>query len=183
MSMQTKIVGFAIAALGLFSLASAQQKAPPAELKLQVVFNEFDGEKKIGTLPYVLTAVTSEGTAPSYYGSLRLGINIPIKMLGKGGEGETQYQTVGTNIDCHAWPYDDGRFKVSCNVERSSVYAPGASGDMPPANAMPATPLLRTYRGQFDLLLRDGQTGQGPVATDPQSGRVLKTEVTLTVKR
>jgi hypothetical protein len=166
--------------------ATAQQKPTPSELKIQVLFTEFDGDKKIASLPYSFTAVGGEGDRGGQYdASIRLGISVPIITLTKDGESQTQYQDVGTNIDCLGWRLDDGRYKLTFSIERSSVYSPdGSAKAVIPANTQnPLQPVLRRYRGSFDLLLRDGQTADGPTATDPQSGRVLKTEVSLKVTR
>lgn len=172
-------------AVGMFGPAAAQQKQTPSELKVQVVFTEFDGDRKIASLPYSFTAVGGgDERGGQFEASLRLGISVPIITLTKDGESQTQYQDVGTNIDCRAWRIDDGRYKLTFGIERSSVYSPDGSARVIPANTQsPLPPVIRRYRGSFDLLLRDGQTADGPVATDPQSGRVLKTEVTLHVTR
>jgi len=171
--------------LGLAGAARAQQKLSPSELKVQIVFSEFEGEKKVSSLPYSFTAVGGEDEHEVYQASLRLGISVPILTQNKEGSPQMQYQDVGTNIDCRAKRYEDGRYKLNFNIERSSIYAPGGSEkDEFQARALgSSSPLLRRYRGAFDVLLRDGQTTQGPVATDPQSGRVLKTEVTINVAR
>jgi len=44
-----------------------------------------------------------------------------------------------------------------------------------------AQPIVRQYRSTMTLLLKDGQTVQRSMATDPVSGRVLKVDVTLNV--
>src|SRR5262245_55866025 len=179
----TNVLKMIVIVVGVFGSVEAQQKQPPSELKIQVVFTEFDGDKKVANLPYSFTAVGGEGGENRYEASLRLGISIPIVVQDKGAA-QTQYQDVGTNIDCRAWRLDDGRYKLNFAIERSSVHSPDSSskGGVP-ATTSPLLPLLRRYRGSFDLLLRDGQTAEGPVATDPQSGRILKTEVTLNVTR
>jgi hypothetical protein len=41
--------------------------------------------------------------------------------------------------------------------------------------------LLRTFNTEATLYLRDGQTAQYAMATDPVTGEVLKVDVTLTV--
>jgi hypothetical protein len=166
---------------GMFGAVEAQQKQPPSQLKILVVFTEFDGDKKVANLPYSFTAVG--GDDRDYEASIRLGISIPIVVQDK-GEAQTQYQDVGTNIDCRARRLDDGRYKLTFAIERSSVHSPDSSSKGAiPTTSNPLLPLLRRYRGTFDLLLRDGQTAEGPVATDPQSGRILKTEVKLEVTR
>ena len=48
--------------------------------------------------------------------------------------------------------------------------------------AAPSTqPLVRQYRGDVGMFLREGQTAEGTVATDPLTGHVFKVEVTLNV--
>ncbi len=44
-----------------------------------------------------------------------------------------------------------------------------------------AQPVIRTFRTSLKLLMRDGQTVQSTMATDPVSGRVLKVDITLSV--
>jgi len=41
--------------------------------------------------------------------------------------------------------------------------------------------MIRQFRGDMTLLLRDGQESEATVATDPLTGRVLKVDVVLTV--
>ena len=42
-------------------------------------------------------------------------------------------------------------------------------------------PVIQQFRSQLNLLIRDGQTLETTVSTDPISGRVTKVEVTLNV--
>jgi len=44
-----------------------------------------------------------------------------------------------------------------------------------------AKPVVQSFKAELDLLLRDGQTIQSTLATDPVSGRVSKVDVTLNV--
>ena len=181
---QTRVLAVLALVLGTTGFATAQN-ASPTELKIQIVFSAFDGDKKIASLPYTITAVGEERDASQYQASLRLGISVPILLQTKEGSPQTQYQDVGTNIDARAKRFEDGRYKLTFSIERSSIFAADGSEEntIRPSALREYSPLLRRYRGSFDLLLRDGQTAQGPVATDPQSGRILKTEVTLNVAR
>jgi hypothetical protein len=87
---------------------------------------------------------------------------------------------VSNNIDCRASTLADGRYNVRCVIEQSSVYqAPGASGDL----TISSTPVLRIFRADEAMILRDGQTTQYTSATDPVSGEVLKVDVTLNVMK
>ena len=41
--------------------------------------------------------------------------------------------------------------------------------------------MIRQFRGEMALLLREGQQSEDTVATDPLTGRVLRVEALLTV--
>ena len=92
---------------------------------------------------------------------------------------------VGTNVDCSARAAEQGRFNLDLLVERSSLYAAGPekkSLDWSPGDAPLGTqPIIRQFKVSLRLLLHDGQTVQGTMATDPVSGRVLRVDVTLNV--
>jgi len=157
------------------SKPSASEKAV-TPLRVQVVFTEYDGEKKISSLPYTLL-VNADDRGP--VAAMRMGLRVPIEL----NSTQFQYQDVGTNLDGHAEKADDGRFLLKLNVEKTSVYAPGASGK--PASSggseIGRQPIVQQFRTQVNLLIRDGQTIQSTVATDPVTGHVLKVDVTLNV--
>jgi hypothetical protein len=145
-------------------------------LRVQVLFNEFDGEKKISSLPYTLM-VNSDAGGP--LASIRMGLRVPIHT---GGSSAMTYVDMGTNIDGRAERLDDGRFLLSLSVERSSAYSP--TGNLPDAKAVSAdSPVIQQFRSQLNLLVRDGQTTQSTVSTDPVTGRVIKVDVTVNVAK
>jgi len=198
----------ACAALLLFlAPASKAQDKPSAEAnapdvtvpaKLQIVLTEYDGTKKISSMPYSIPFILSR-TIP-LTSSLRLGVRVPVNsIISKTGEASFQYVDVGTNIDVsdidyrmnqnHS-PTTPGRFSVDIKIDRSSLYVPSrdkdghidggkdwTAGEPPPGDE----PMIRQFRGDVTLLLRDGQESEATVATDPLTGRVLKVEATLTV--
>lgn len=155
------------------------QPGAVAPLKIQVTFSEFDGDKKVGSLPYFLNH--NADVARETRTSLRMGIRVPI--LGK--DNQIQYQNVGTDIDCFIRPQNDGAFRATFELRRSSLYTPGPDTRQiewkPNDPAVPGNPFFREFSGRVDALLRDGQTTQATVATDPVSGRTLRVDVTLTV--
>jgi len=155
---------------------SAIEKAV-TPLRVQVVFTEYESEKKISSLPYTLL-VNADDRGPQ--AAVRMGLRVPIEMATT----QVQYQDVGTNLDGRAEKADDGRFLLRLNVEKSSVYSPGAS--QKPASVggneiSSKQPIVQQFRTQVNLLIRDGQTIQSTVATDPVTGHVLKVDVTLNV--
>jgi len=197
----------ACAVLLLFAAPAAKaQDKPAAETnapevmvpaKLQIVLTEYDGNKKISSMPYSIPFILARTPLTS---SLRLGVRVPVNTTtSKTGENSLQWQyvDVGTNIDVSDIDYrmnhvvaPPGRFSVDIKIDRSSLYVPSrdkdghidggkdwTAGEPPPGNE----PMIRQFRGDVTLLLRDGQESEATVATDPLTGRVLKVEATLTV--
>jgi len=180
---------FAILVLGGQRLRSqekgkSEETAKPAEaqkivtpLRVQVIFTEYEGEKKISSLPYTLLVNADDRGAVA---AVRMGLRVPIEVSAN----QVQYQDVGTNLDGRAEKADDARFLLKLNVEKSSVYSPGAS--QKPASVggneiSSRQPIVQQFRTQVNLLIRDGQTIQSTVATDPVTGHTLKVDVTLNV--
>jgi hypothetical protein len=194
----------ACAALLLFAgpAAKAQDKpatetpAPEAIVpaKLQVVLTEYDGAKKISSMPYSIPIVLKVSALTS---SLRMGVRVPVNTTTSKTESSLTYVDVGTNIDVSDIDYrlnhvlaTPGRFTVELRIDRSSLYVPTrdkdghtdggkdwTAGEPPPGNE----PMIRQFRGNVTLLLRDGQEAEATVATDPLTGRVLKVEAVLNI--
>lgn len=164
---------------------AAKTAANPTPLKVQVVIGRRQGDKKISSMPYVLTM--SAGN----HANLRMGTKIPVMMLsgmqdvkmpdGKPVQpvGPVQYQDVGTNIDCSATPLDDGRFNLLISLEDSSVYPdePAQSG------VAKGNPSFRSFRASNSMILKNGETGQFTTATDKVTGETVTVDVTLTVMK
>lgn len=162
---------------------------PIVAAKLQVVLTEYEGTNKVSSLPYTIPlTVTTKPFGQMY--SLRMGVRVPVTTTSsKSGENTLTYVDVGTNIDSRAKLTADGRYAVELKVERSSLYVAfrdkennfqgkeWTAGEAPPGDA----PMVRQFRGEVALVVRDGQPSETTVATDPLSGRVLKIEVVLTV--
>jgi hypothetical protein len=176
------IVGAMLVLCGLPALFAQEKSAPEARppeipLKVQVVLTEFDGAKKISSLPYTLNML---GTGPhnGHPAQLRFGVKIPIST----GSGQVTYQDVGTNIDGTAVLGENGQYRLDLLVDRSSVTMPNSGADWKPGQSYTsADPLVRSFRNNFTVILKDGQTVQGTYATDPVTGHVLKVDVTLNV--
>jgi len=150
-------------------------------LRIQVVFLEYDGDKKISSLPYTLL-VNADDRGPQ--AAVRMGLRVPIETSSTGPSKQFQYMDVGTNLDGRADKAGDGRFNLRLNVEKSSLYTPGTTEK--PATVggneiLAGQPIVQSFRSQVNLLVRDGQTIQSTVASDPVTGHVLKVEVTLSV--
>lgn len=147
-------------------------------LKVTVVFTEYDGEKKLSSLPYALFLKADDSSR--FVGRVRMGVRVPIWTGGK--ESAIQYQDVGSNLDCYALVAEDGKYLLDLSLERSSIYPnPGEYPAASKPDEQPHQPLVRQFRANLALQLRDGQTAQNTIATDPLNGHIVKVEVTLNV--
>lgn len=148
-----------------------------ASLRVQVVFTEYEGDKKLKSLPYSFLVTTHTRDAwPE--AKIRVGSRVPVYT---GGEhGSVTYMDVGTNIDCRAEAVAEGQYRVYLNLERSWV-----EGDVlvavEKANPPQAfhEPVVRQYRTELSPVLKDGQSVETSLATDPLSGKVVKLEVSI----
>ena|ERR1051326_8805545 len=162
----------------------ADAKREITSLRLQVVITEYEGEKRISSLPYVFI-INSETPFKRRVGALRMGLRVPVA-TSAGEAKQFQYMDVGTNMDAWAEKVEDGRFLLAMTVERSSAYSPSAghtAGNLGGNEVSTSQPVIQQFKAQLDLLMRDGQTVQSTVATDPVSGRVTKVEVTASVMK
>jgi len=163
--------------LAFSTVAVAQETAKPKQdehtpavipLRVQVVFSEYDGERKVANLPYTFTVNADERRAKP--GSqIRTGARIPVAT----GKDQFTYLDVGTNVDCSATLQDDGRYKLQMALERSSV--------SPDAQSAGSNPVLRTFRVDLNPVLKDGQSVESIVSADPLNGHVYHVSVTLNV--
>jgi hypothetical protein len=145
-------------------------------LRVDIVLTEYDGAKKISSLPY--TIYTASGLHPS--ASLRMGVKVPVAS----GSGSLSYMNVGTSIDCRAITLDDGSYDLSIFVDRSSIYtATQEQSESQTIHASASQPVIRNFNTGFDVALHDGDTKEGTSATDPLNGHVLKISVTLHVEK
>jgi hypothetical protein len=200
--MKWKIVPFAILAV-LFtgSLASPQDKSTaspqgaepsPVPLKIQIVVSEYDGTKKIASLPYAIPIIANAlGDRGRVNVQMRAGLRVPITSYegGTGAQGEhtvtTTYQDVGTNIDCSVRHLTSDRYSLEITIDRNSLYVYDSSNQVKewaPGEPRPSTqPLFHQYRESFSLYLKDGEKSEDTVATDPITGHVFRAEVSLNV--
>jgi len=163
----------------------AKAEVQSTSIKLQIVFAEFDGDKKVKSLPYVMYLNSPD--APDLKGGwdkLRIGSRIPVYI----GNNQMQYQDVGTNIDARSAYADDGHLLLQLDLERSwvegdvSVPTTKADGDSSDtASGRFPEPIIRAFRSELSLKLREGQPMESTVATDPISGKVVKVEISFSV--
>ena len=190
--MRTAIAASLCAALAVGTLLGAQDK-PRGEdssadartiettpLKVSVTFAEFEGDKKVKSLPYTMVVI-ADGRPPKSV--LKMGSRVPVYT---GKENGMQYLDVGSNLECQAFRTKDNRFDVKLDLDRSwvegdvavpidrGISSQSSSGQFP-------EPIVRQFRSELSLTLRDGQTIESTFATDPLSGKVFKVEVSLSM--
>ena len=175
--------------LSLPSAAAAQRMGgnekivpdPGITLKVTVTISRWEGDKKVGTSPYVLMVVPSwgpraENSMDGESTTLQMGSDYPLPaptvVDGKPSTG-VSYKTLGTNIRIAAKPVEEGKYNVFVGVNDSQVDKARASSA--------AFPTFQTFRADNRLTMKDGQTVQYTVATDPSTGQVVKLDVTMNV--
>ena len=155
-----------------------------ASLKVQLVFTEFEGDKKLKSLPYTFLVTTHTRDA-SGEAKVRVGSRVPVYT---GGGQNVTYLDVGTNIDCRAMKVSANEYQIFLSLERSWV-----DGDVSiPIQGVAASqvggeshtpqfpqPIIRQYRADLSPIMKDGQSFETNLATDPLSGRTLKVEVSV----
>jgi hypothetical protein len=173
-----------LAAGGVTAAQEAADKAqkpqkPATPLKVQVVFSRYQAEKKIASVHYTLPV-----NADDSRGRIYMGVQIPLRYESKESYHNVAFKNAGNSVDCGAQALDGGRFKLSCEFTHSSVFAeePGPAPTRATAHdGTPLPPVLKTFESSATFFLRDGQTAQHMVATDPVNGDVLRVDVTLAV--
>ncbi len=175
--------------LSLPATARAQQYAsndkyvpdPGVTLKVTVTISRWEGDKKVGSSPYVLMVVPSWGPRAEHgidgeNTTLQMGADYPLPAPtvtdGKATTG-VSYKTLGTNIRVAGKPADEGKYNLVVSVQDSQVDKPRT-----PAQSLP---IFQTFRADNRLTMKDGQTVQYTVATDAASGQVVKLDVTMNV--
>lgn len=160
---------------------TAPSRVDGPQLKVQIVFSEYEGEKKVKSLPYTVLVVASNDYN---WSKVRMGDRVPVATGKEGGGIQFQYIDVGTNIDCRASTAPDGRFRLAMNLERSWVQSDVSTTTAKDPTSVEVQfhqPTIRSFRADNSVLLQDGQTVETNFATDPVSGRVIRLNITLNV--
>lgn len=98
------------------------------------------------------------------------------------------YLDVGTNMDARSAYTGEGRLLLQMKIERSwvegDVSVPVAKSDGSVSETSSGhfrEPIIRNFTSELDLKLREGQSIESIVATDPISGKVLKVDISFTI--
>jgi len=161
--------------------AAAQDASkPPAvstPLKVTVTISRLQGEKRVSSLPYVLSVNVPPGRDGR--ASLRMGTRVPIVGVtsAKDATPAINYQDVGTSIDCLILAVEGGGFRLDLTIDESSVTEDPAGKGV----AVVGRPSFRSFRTQDSVLLRDGQSKEVTSVPDKLTGEVVKVDVALAV--
>jgi hypothetical protein len=200
--MKRSIVSLMMLLFGVLSPFCSAQDKPRAEdtqkaevrttpVKVQIVFTEFEGDKKVKSLPYTLYINATDAPewkagASSSWVKLRVGSRVPVYT--GGSTGNMTYLDVGTNIDARSAYTGGGHLSLYLNLERSwvegNVSVPVAKSDgstSETSNGHFRQPIIPNFRSELDLRLREGQPVESTMATDPISGKVFKVDVSFTI--
>src|SRR5438445_2303546 len=196
--MKRSMISLMVLLFGVLSPFCSAQEKPKAEdgqkaevrttpVKVQIVITELEGDKKIKSLPYTLyiNAPDAPDWKSSGFVKLRVGSRVPVYTGGT--TGSMTYLDVGTNIDARS-AYSDGRLLMQLNLERSwvegdvSVPVAKSEGSLSETSSGHfREPIIRNFRSELDLKLREGQPVESTIATDPISAKVLKVDVSFTI--
>ena len=162
----------------------AKVEAPSTPIKVQIVFSEFEGDEKTKSLPYVMYMNAPDSTElRSGWTKFRIGSRLPIYV----GKNEMQYMDVGTNVDARAAHTGEGHVLLQLILERSwvegEISVPVTKADASPSDPSGGhfqEPIIRGFKSELDMKLREGQPVESTVATDPISGKVVKVEISFT---
>jgi hypothetical protein len=189
---KTANAAFLVAALAMGTPWGSAQEKPksgdsPMEtrqtettpLRISVTFTEFEGDRKVKSLPYTMVVI-ADGRPPKSV--VKMGSRVPVYA---GKENGWQYLDVGSSIDCQASRTKDNKFDIRLDLDRSwvegDVAVPADPGASSQSSGQFREPIVRQFRSELSLTLRDSQTVESSFATDPLSGRVFKVEVSLNV--
>jgi hypothetical protein len=169
--------------------AMAQQPAaaPPRDsptFKVDVVFSRFQGTKRISTMPYSLVVNSSQPGHPNST-NLRVGVDAPTgRAISSTQNGVTttspEYKYVGTNIDCWITDRNTPTYEVHLNLQDYSL-ASQANGDTSTSAPTRFDLAIRNFGVSNTLTMRDGQTVEFSVGTDPVTGETIRASVTIAV--
>ena len=158
--------------------AAEARQIETTPLKVSVTFTEFEGDKKVKSLPYTMIVI-ADGRNPKSV--VKMGSRVPVYA----GKDAFQYLDVGSNIDCQASRTKDNKFDLRLSLDRSwvegSVAMPVDPGLTSQTSGQFPEPIVRQFRSDLSLTLRDGQTVESSFATDPLTGKVFRVEVSLNI--
>jgi hypothetical protein len=162
--------------------SSAGTPSTSPTFKVDVVFSRFQGTKRISTMPYSLVVNSSQPERPNST-NLRVGVDAPTgRTISSTQNGVTttapEYKYVGTNIDCRITDRNAPTYEVHLNLQDYSL-ASQVNGDTSTSAPTRFDLAIRNFGVSNTLTMRDGQTVEFSVGTDPVTGETIRASVTI----
>lgn len=146
--------------------AADQAPADAVPLRVQITVSRFKGEALTSSLPFeLLVNANVRGQT-----MLNNGVDVPVPQ----GDGKYTYRRIGNNISCSGATYEGGRIALLISIEDSSINTDAAEA----GTHGPGLPTFRSFQTVTNVSMREGETLQFALATDKQTGEVLKVSVT-----
>ena len=165
------------------SKPDAQKSAAPRSqtglipLRVLITISRYQGEKKISSIPYSLSAAINGPRV-----NFRIGAQVPYATTRVTDGTPTpsyNYRDVGIGIDLTGQMLiEPGLYKFDMNIEDSSV---SSNSQVQGAPAISGVPIFRHFKTGGAVILRDGQSTQFTTAADPITGEIMRVDVTLNV--
>ena len=157
---------------------TAQQPVIHIPLKVQLTLSDYDGTKKISSMPYTLMLVVSQTDKRDSLASIRIGSRVPVATQ-KSGENGTQYQylDVGVSIDTVSLREIGHQLAIQLKTEVSSVAESAPSS----VSGLPNDPVIRQNVWQGSVLIPIGKAtvAFSSDAIDSKGGMQLVVTATL----
>lgn len=159
--------------------------AADVPFQMQLTISRFQGEKRVSSLPYVLSMKAGRIGGGGPTARLGLGARVPVQtemapVADKAAQpiSTINYENVGTNIEARAIAMPDGRIELNITINESSVVTDTPE---PQRTSDRDRPVFRSYQSTNTIVLKDGETTQFTAASDRVSGEVVRVEVKITV--
>jgi hypothetical protein len=152
-------------------------------VKVKFVLTEFDGDKKISTLPYSFLMNTEKEKglgSPHYSNYIRSGARLPMS---PDKDGKTQYLDIGSNVDCALTSDDAGHYLMRFSFERTALAPPARNDSKADPVLNYSGMVLPTFRSSALVPLKDGQPTEVMSSADPLNGHVYTLTVTVTAQK
>jgi len=158
-------------------------------IEVQVVIAKFQGEKRVSSVPYMLSLNAVAGGLISNNTErtqLTIGSEVPVPTTTFTPVNDSKtaqplrsfnYRNVGTVMSAAAVTAEGGQFEVELQIDESSL---GTSTPDGRGNSPAEMPVFKSFKARNRILLRPGVMRQFTAATDRISGETVRIEVTLT---
>lgn len=147
-------------------------------LHVHLIFAARTGEKVSSRVPYDFDVITDSPQGVDF----RVGTEVPIAVTKhkEDERAEWQYRNVGAHIHCTAQTLGNGRYFLSLNFEQSSIHVSDPKDAGVQAQGVPAFDTWSLISG---VTMRDGQSLQSALVSNPNTGETAALDITMKVTK